>query len=333
MVDIVVTISPLLERNELNVAVDQCTTSGIKKIRINVAKIFDEESEKKLLDNILFVKKRINNCSILLDCAYPRLKSRIHIDGLINIKKDKEYFIQKSDRIAKQKDTISVDNLSDELFVNQILYYGDGEGGFQVVDIEQNKILVRSICDFTIYDSKTITNSNLYTNESYDSFINRLCNLVRPEEVAFSFVEESRDLSYPLELKDKFGFSIVCKIETEKGIRNLKRIASRTDKIMIGRGDLGLYSDITMLYQEQIEIFKIAKSFNKNVYVATDIMESLNRRYLPSRADIIDASILYENEPEGIILNYSIIYNYKLARVVEILKKIEKNCLNNIEIK
>ena len=44
MVDIVVTISPLLERNELNVAVDQCTTSGIKKIRINVAKIFDEES-------------------------------------------------------------------------------------------------------------------------------------------------------------------------------------------------------------------------------------------------------------------------------------------------
>lgn len=325
MTDIVATISPLIKKTELINAIKQCNNAGIKKIRINIAKIYDDKSKKKLIDNIFFIRNNIEESIILIDCAYPRNKSRIHINNYISIKKNNLYMLKQSNKTSHNDKIISIDYVSKQLIENEILFYGDGEGGFKIRKIMDNRLIVQSICDFVIYNSKTITKNNFPSSESYINFLLSICNLVKPEEMAFSFVEENMDLDLPKELKKMFNFSIVSKIETDKGVQNIKNILFCSDKIMIGRGDLGLCSDINKLYYIQTNIFMIAKQFNKSVYIATDILESLNRRCIPSRADIIDASILIESNPDCIILNYSIINNNKLVQAVNILRLLEKN--------
>lgn len=325
MLNLIVTISPLISKKELYNAVEQCKSCKINIIRFNAAKITCKESEEIFYYNINYVRNHIKNCKILIDFPYPREKSRINILEPQNILRDEEYFITNRNQNKKFQNVIKIDSIADEIKKDNILYYGDGEGGFVVIDKKNNGLLVRSLCNFTIYNTKTISNSNKLSDDTCKNIMERICEVIRPNEIALSFVEEIEDLYFPLKLKEKYNFNIVSKIESSKGIINLEKIIKFSDKIMIARGDLGLYTDIKNMFKNQEKIFLKAKDLNKPIYVATDILESLNRRFFPSRADIIDISIIISQKPEAIILNYSILYNNKLDDAANIINQLSSN--------
>ena len=95
----------------------------------------------------------------------------------------------------------------------------------------------------------------------------------------------------------------MAKIETYRALDKIVEITKTSDGIMVARGDLAFNVSLDKYKASQDMIISAAKDLNKPVYVATDILSSLQYRQVPSRADIIDLNLLKECNVDGIILS------------------------------
>lgn len=117
--------------------------------------------------------------------------------------------------------------------------------------------------------------------------------------VGISFIRDVHDITVlRQELKkrklDKLG--VVLKIETESGFENLSLILLEAMKcsnplgVMIARGDLAVECGWERLANIQEEIIAICKAARVPVIMATQVLESLVKSGVPTRAEITDAS-------------------------------------------
>jgi pyruvate kinase len=128
--------------------------------------------------------------------------------------------------------------------------------------------------------------------------------------VALSFVRSPEDVaSLELELA-RLGaapsFGKVLKIETNSGFQNLPGIllasyGSRPVGIMLARGDLAIEAGYVRLAELQEEILWVCEAAHLPVIWATQVLETLTKKGLPSRAEITDAAMA--ERAECVMLN------------------------------
>jgi pyruvate kinase len=100
--------------------------------------------------------------------------------------------------------------------------------------------------------------------------------------------------------------AVVLKIETQRGFRNLPSmllaaLAHGPCGVMIARGDLAVECGFERLAEVQEEILWLCEAAHVPVIWATQVLESLARTGLPSRAEITDAAM--GNRAECVMLN------------------------------
>lgn len=106
--------------------------------------------------------------------------------------------------------------------------------------------------------------------------------------IAFSFVENAEQLKEIKKILADEKIKIVSKIETKAGIENIEEIIKHTDEVMLGRGDMVMFSDINSFGISQEKIINVCKKAGKKIWVATDILNSMQDKKIPSRPEIID---------------------------------------------
>ena len=99
---------------------------------------------------------------------------------------------------------------------------------------------------------------------------------------------------------------IVLKIETRRAFENLPQLlfaamSSKASGIMIARGDLAVECGYERLAEAQEEIRRICAAAHVPAVWATQVLESLNKQGLPSRAEITDAAMA--GRSEAVMLN------------------------------
>jgi pyruvate kinase len=108
--------------------------------------------------------------------------------------------------------------------------------------------------------------------------------------IAGSFIRNTKDLFDIKEVTGNSPIKIIAKIEDQQGVDNIDEIIEVTDAVMIARGDMG--SEIPLeklpIIQKDI-IFKCNKAA-KPVIVATDMLESMIEKPMPTRAEITDVA-------------------------------------------
>lgn len=113
--------------------------------------------------------------------------------------------------------------------------------------------------------------------------------------ITLSFIKDGRDiitLQKFLSLHEKRGqqkIKIIAKIECVEAVENFYNIIQAADGIMIARGDLGL----ELATREEVpvvqkQLARAALAASKPVIVATQMLESMMERPLPSRAETSD---------------------------------------------
>ena len=95
---------------------------------------------------------------------------------------------------------------------------------------------------------------------------------------------------------------IISKIESIQGLYNLDEILTHTDAILIDRGDLSREIGISRVPRVVKSIINKAHSYQRPVYVATNILDSMMTASLPSRSEISDIYTLLELGVSGIVL-------------------------------
>ncbi len=118
---------------------------------------------------------------------------------------------------------------------------------------------------------------------------------------ALSFTNRAEDVT---QLRDLTGKSskIISKIESIEGIENLDSILKLVDAILIDRGDLSREVPLENIPFLQKLIIKKAHSHSKEVYVATNLLESMLKNTKPTRAELNDVVNTLIDGANGLVL-------------------------------
>jgi len=127
--------------------------------------------------------------------------------------------------------------------------------------------------------------------------------------VALSFVNSVDDVC---ELRTRLSAlggpepAIVLKIETQRGFENLPAMLLEAMKsprcaVMIARGDLAVECGFERMAEVQEEILWLCEAAHVPVIWATQVLETLAKEGLPSRAEVTDAAM--SNRAECVMLN------------------------------
>ena len=123
--------------------------------------------------------------------------------------------------------------------------------------------------------------------------------------VAISFPRSAADVELARELVVAAGgkCGIIAKIERTEALDVLDEIIMASDAVMVARGDLGVEIGDAALPQVQKDIIKRARSLNRVVITATQMMESMIENQIPTRAEVFDVANAVLDGTDAVMLS------------------------------
>ena len=191
------------------------------------------------------------------------------------------------------------------------IWFDDGKIGGRIESVESTRILVR-ITGTSPTGGKLRANKGINLPESEirlaamtDKDIADLSFVARHADIVeLSFANSARDVEFLQKQLASFGNGqpgVVLKIETRRGFENLPEMllaAMRMPRcgVMIARGDLAVECGFERLAEVQEEILWICEAAHVPVIWATQVLETLAKVGVPSRAEITDAAMGHRAE-------------------------------------
>src|SRR3569623_1293125 len=96
---------------------------------------------------------------------------------------------------------------------------------------------------------------------------------------------------------------IVAKIERAEAVQAIEEIIAATDAVMVARGDLGVEIGDAELPAVQKTIIRLARSMNRVVITATQMMESMIENPIPTRAEVFDVANAVLDGTDAVMLS------------------------------
>ncbi len=201
--------------------------------------------------------------------------------------------------------------------VGERIFFDDGKISGEILEVESAvmKVVITSASDkvqnlkadkgINLPDS-LLTISGLTDKDRIDlQFVAQHADVVN-----FSFVNCAEDVTDLLEVLKQLNapkdLGIILKIETQRGFMNLSEILLAAMQhfpvgVMIARGDLAIEGGWENLGALQEEILRLCEAAHIPDVWATQVLENLAKKGIPSRAEITDASM--GQRAECIMLN------------------------------
>lgn len=142
--------------------------------------------------------------------------------------------------------------------------------------------------------------------------------------IALSFVRKAKDIILLKKLltKKKYQVPIIAKIERPEAIKEIDSIIKVSDAIMIARGDLGVE-----MSPEEVPILQklIIKKCNENfkpVITATQMLESMVKNRIPTRAETSDVANAILDGTDCVMLSAETSIGFDPVNAVRTMSKI-----------
>lgn len=296
---------------------------GCDCVRINCAHDSTTEWSAMIANVRIAARERGYPCKVLMDLAGP--KPRI---GMA-IAPNSPQRLYRGDSIlltGNLPTTISSDcfqancsipEVLEQLKVGATVWIDDGNIGAQVESITPDGVLLRityaNLKGNKIPHEKGLNfpDTDLQLNPLTDKDLQDLDFVaVHADIVGYSFVQQPADiehLQWELERRRvNQPPAIVAKIETPQAVRNLPELivqaaGKQSFGIMIARGDLAIEIGYQRLAEIQEEILWLCEAAHVPVIWATQVLEKLVKKGIPSRAEITDAAMA--ERAECVMLN------------------------------
>lgn len=269
-----------------------CTRNSIKKIS-NYTNLFRLNGSHNNINWHIEVSKKIKeicpNSFILLDI--PGLKPRTKNSKEIKIKKNQLITFSYGEN-QFEKDILSVETTKPLPKINNsIKEFSISDGLFKFVHLKNSKNNIQGIStsNFILKPKKGLNiplsfYDDVLQEKLYLDFINKSHD-IEFDGIGLSFIQNSKILKT---IRNKFKNKIlVSKIENLYGLNNAGEISKNSDLIMIDRGDLLAEVGTGNFYNSICEISKKALLHNKPLIMATENLESMQKRLQPSKSEII----------------------------------------------
>ena len=180
----------------------------------------------------------------------------------------------------------------------------------EVISVEEDGVTCKIVAGGVLGNRKSMSVPGIKLNIPYVSDLDRADLKYACENggeyLAISFVSSKEDV---LEIKEilkehhREDLQIICKIESDLGIKNLEEILEVSDGVMVARGDLGTEIPSERLPIVQKEIAKTCRRMGKICVVATEMLETMMENARPKRAETSDIANAVLDGTDAVMLS------------------------------
>jgi len=304
---IVCTIGPSIDSEE---KIAEMIEAGMDVARLNLSHGKREEHLRRV-EMIREVSRKLKRTiAILVDTRGPEVRTGPLKEEKI-ILKDGQDFILTTSAVTGDQDRVAVTypGLPRDLAPGRTILIDDGLLHLEVIEISGDDILCKVIHGGELRSYKGLnlpgTSLSLPALGAEDREDLKLLLEQDIHFIAVSFTRTREDILEVKRLVEEIlpDTLIIAKIESRAGIENFDEILDVSDGIMVARGDLGVEipTEEVPLLQKKI-IYQCNRS-GKPVIIATQMLDSMIRHPLPTRAEASDVANAIFDGTDAVMLS------------------------------
>lgn len=309
--------------------------NGVSMFRINLSHTSKKEAEK-VVKSIKKVKEESDNAlEILVDLQGPKFRIGKMKHSSIFLTEGNYFTFDQNEKLGDcNRVCLPHPQIFDSISANETILLNDGLIELSVISCSSDKIQTKVIKSGLLQSHKGVNIPQIELNccsltEKDLSDIFHI-NTLDIEWVALSFVESAKNIE-TLRSKLRDDIKIIAKIERPKAIQNIDTILQCSEGIMVARGDLGIEVGLEHLPYYQKFLVTKARSCNRDVIVATQMMESMIDNPIPTRAEVLDTANAVIDGCTGIMLSGETAVGNYGVECVQFQKKIIDNLFDHFE--
>ncbi len=314
--------------SSLNKKFLKITQNKVNLLRLNLSHL----SLKELVKNINFIRK-YSKVPICIDTEGAQIRTKVKSNKFFKLNRT-----GKLEKYNKKGFSFYPFEIFDKIKVGDI--FSIGFKGLKIKITKKNKLnlFFKVIKEGYLENNKGVhlNNRNIKINflTNKDKEAIKISKKLNVKYFALSFTNSQKDIiNFSKLLPNQIK---VYKIETKKALNNFKELVKYGSNFLIDRGDLSQDITIEKIPLAQRKIIYIAKKYkDKNVYVATNFLESMIKTSYPTRAEANDIFNTLEMGASGLVLaeetavgNYPIECVNFLRSIYSSFQKYKKNNYN-----
>ena len=297
----------------------------IKLLRINLS-----HTDYKDLKKVVGYIRRYTKIEICFDTGGAQIRTSKLTNNKLILEKNKFTYISKNNLV---RDCISIypENIYQKLRNNDVLSIDFNSAKIKIVGKNTNYLKCKIIEGGKIESNKSISvnrfiNIPAFTDNDINAF--KIAQDLKIRNIALSFTSYADDV-IKLRKYFKYKINVISKIESKKGLKNLKQILKETNSILIDRGDLSKEIPLQLIPKVQKEIINVAKKNRVPVYVATNLLESMVTKREPTRAEVNDIYNTLLDGATGLVLAAETAIGKYPLECIDMIIKVSKTVRTN----
>ncbi|MFP4547529.1 MAG: pyruvate kinase [Fidelibacterota bacterium] len=323
---IIASLGPMSRDPEM---MEKLILAGVNVFRVN----FSHESREfqgKVIDAIKEVRKKAGrSVAILQDLSGPKIRIGNIINEPIFLKDGQRYTLTTRDIDGNDKIvSVNYKKLHEEAFEGEKIFLDDGTLQLKVIKIDGQDIECEVVDGGELSSKKGVNLPDTKISTPALTEKDRLDLKVGLEKnvdvVALSFVRNVEDVKLLRNLikESGKGTTLIAKIEKNEALEQIDEILDVVDGIMVARGDLGVEIPIERVPHVQKILIQKANAKGKISIVATQMLESMTKNPLPTRAEVTDVANAILDGTSGIMLSGETAIGKFPVKTVELMSEI-----------
>ena len=309
---IVTTLGPSTDKGN---NLEEIIKAGANVVRMNFSHGTKEDHINRAKQVRIIAQKLGRQIAILADLQGPKIRVSTFKDGKVHLNIGDQFTLD-SDLPAGQgtQHSVGLDYtaLPQDVAPGDILLLDDGRVQLQVTGVHGNQVQTHVTIGGWLSNNKGINKkggglSADALTEKDKADITTAAEM-KVDYLAISFPRNSQDMHHARELAKQAGLDakLVAKVERAETVANnasIDDIILASDVVMVARGDLGVEIGDPELIAVQKKLIRRARTLNRIVITATQMMESMMTSPMPTRAEVMDVANAVLDGTDAVMLS------------------------------
>ncbi len=306
---IIATLGPATDDSRM---LDKIIQAGVDLVRIN----FSHGAADKHFERVERLRSRAaalgRQVGVLTDLQGPKIRIEKFRDGRIQLEEGMPFTIDAAlgaDAGDQEQVGTSYQSLPEDVQPGDNLLLDDGRLVLTVERTSGTRVICRVAVGGVLSDRKGINlqggglSAPALTDKDRADIL--LAAELQSDYMAVSFPRNAADIEEARKLLRAAGGDglIVAKIERAEALPAMDEIILASDAIMVARGDLGVEIGDAALPPVQKQLIQRARTLNRVVITATQMMESMIENQIPTRAEVFDVANAVLDGTDAIMLS------------------------------
>jgi len=305
---IVATLGPA---SDTQAVLEKLISAGVDVVRMN----FSHGSTQDHIDRAERVRAAALACGrsvgILADLQGPKIRIGRFEKNKISLQGGDIFTLDAARTALGDQEGVGLDykELPNDVSAGTVLLLNDGMLEFDVIEVDGSKIICKVVRGGELSNNKGINRKGggltapALTDKDKEDI--KTAVLIKADYLAVSFPRSADDMKLARSLMVAAGGTsmLMAKIERAEAIPVLAEIMDASDAIMVARGDLSVEVGDAAVPGLQKRMIRMARSKNKLVITATQMMESMITNPIPTRAEVSDVANAVLDGTDAVMLS------------------------------